>query len=256
MVFNINSKMLEFIIFIIMTIIFFISKFFFPASYSRIVISLYIIAVLSSQFFLNIRQLSTLCKGSSTLGGAALITLLPWTMIGSGIMGGLYLYPGWKQPFSNTFGYGIAKLAGINSVLFKLLKPKPTSDTKLKKTLDDIYTNPSLFINQITPDNFNDFIKNGVGQRDSMFVSGAANMPAIHQFYNIIRVKDLVSEFMWYALGGLLVTTISYNNIVNSTCNNSVKEMKKRHNQYEADIKDKAKQVAAAPPKRIYKTYD
>ena len=139
------------------------------------------------------------------------------------------MFPSWKRPFSNTFGYGLSKLAGVNSILFKILKSPVSGDNKLKKTLHNIYSNPSLFINQITPENFDDFVKNSA----FMFVPGAARMPEMDKFRSIIRMKDMVSEFVWYMLSGILVTTVSYNSIVNSTCNNSVQEIKKRHNEYE-----------------------
>ena len=89
-----------------------------------------------------------------------------------------------------------------------------------------------------------------------MFVPNATRMPEMKQFRKIIELKDLVSEFVWYTLTGILVTTVSYNTIVNSSCNNSVKEMKKRHDEYETDVKQSQQKKANAPPQKVYKIYD
>jgi len=47
-----------------------------------------------------------------------------------------------------------------------------------------------------------------------------------------VKMKDEIAEFIWYALSGVLTTSISYNAILNSGCTNSVAEMEKRHEVY------------------------
>jgi hypothetical protein len=61
---------------------------------------------------------------------------------------------------------------------------------------------------------------------------------------------------MWYLLSGLLVTTVSYNAIANGSCSQSLSEMKKRHAEYERDIKKIEKKKKEEPPERIYKIHD
>ena len=245
--------MLELIIFIVASIIYFAARYFIDPSYSRLLLGVYVTVVLISQFYFNVALLSDMCSGnSSNLKMAVLVTLIPWIVLGGGVTLGLLVFPGWKQPFSNTFGYIVAKIAGVNSLLFALLKSPTTGGIKLKKTLHDIYSNPSLFINQITPSNFDDFVK----ASQFMFVPNATRLPEMAQFRKIITLKDLVSEFVWYTLTGILVTTVSYNTIVNSTCNSSVKEMKERHDEYELEVNKQQKKQANAPPERIYKIYD
>ena len=73
---------------------------------------------------------------------------------------------------------------------------------------------------------------------------------------DMVRLKDIVSEFIWYMLTGGLVTSVGYNYIVNSSCSLSATEMKKRHDEYVADeqkIKD-AKDSGETPDQRIYST--
>jgi len=245
--------MLQLIVFIIASIIYFAARYFLDPSYFRLLIGVYVTVVLLTQFYFNTTLLSTMCGGNtSNLKMAIMVTLIPWIIIGGGVTLGLLMFSGWKQPFSNTFGYLVAKLAGVNSLLYTILKNPTSGGAKLKKTLHDIYSNPALFINQITPANFDDFVRSS----HFMFVSNATRMPEMRQFRRIIMLKDLVSEFVWYVLTGVLVTTVSYNTIVNSTCNSSVKEMKKRHNEYEVEVAEKQKEEAKAPPKKVYKIYD
>jgi hypothetical protein len=76
----------------------------------------------------------------------------------------------------------------------------------------------------------------------SLFRSGVENNKQLKEsLYNVIVLKDVVAEFMWYILGGLLVSSISYNYIITSDCNISQKEMQKRHDEYEKDMREEAK---------------
>jgi len=43
----------------------------------------------------------------------------------------------------------------------------------------------------------------------------------------MVILKDTVSEYIWYILTGGLVTSVSYNYMVNSECVKSVKELEK-----------------------------
>lgn len=241
--------MLELLIFTLATIIYFAGRYYITKpSYVRLMIGAYIAITFMSQFFFNITHLSKLCVGASNFGKAVLVTVIPYILIFGTIITVLMMFPGWKQPFSNTFGYGVAKIMGVNSILFKLLKSASVGDTNTKKMLHNIYTNPALFINEITPTNFDDFVKSS----NFLFVPGASSKPEMQQLKNIIRLKDIVSEFVWYILSGMLVSTVSYNTIVNSGCTNSVKEMKKRHDEYEEEVTQKAEAAKSTPPPRVY----
>ena len=64
------------------------------------------------------------------------------------------LMPGWKAPFSNTLGYLIVWLSGVNNSFYKILK----QDNNENKLLQMVYKDPSIMINEITPENFDLFI--------------------------------------------------------------------------------------------------
>ena len=120
-------------------------------------------------------------------------TLFPWIFIFGSLFVLLMIFPGWKSPFSNTFGYLLAKISGIQSLFNKMLVPESSN-----KTIAQVYEDNSLIINEVTPSNFNDFwlnfSKNG-------FFNKEANKFK-NQLYNLVNLKDIVSETIWYLLTG------------------------------------------------------
>ena len=57
-------------------------------------------------------------------------------------------------------------------------------------------------------------------------------------------MKHTISEFIWNLLTGFLVTSVSYNYIINMGCKKSVKDMEKRYNSYNVAQKLKSSQTA------------
>ena len=146
--------MLELLIFTILTIVFFIGRYFFTTpSFVRIMWGTYILLVLTNAMVFNYTLLSKSCEGNVNFVPSFKYCppLASYFWINPGSLGRLSCM---ENAFSNTFGYLATKVGGIDNVLFKLLKsPTPSSGT-LQKTLNNIYSNPALFINEITPENF------------------------------------------------------------------------------------------------------
>ena len=68
----------------------------------------------------------------------------------------------------------------------------------------------------------------------------------------LLHIWDNVSEYIWYMLTGTLVTSVSYNYVVNKGCSQSVKEMKKRRKAYEKRLEEK--QAASKVEPKVYTT--
>ena len=71
-------------------------------------------------------------------------------------------------------------------------------------------------------------------------------------------MKDTVAEFIWFALTGTLVCSMSYNYIQNMGCFRSVEEMKQTHDDYinkENEIKDEDKNNDGNP-QTVYTTFE
>jgi len=168
----------------------------------------------------------------------------------------LMVFPGWLIPFSNTFGYGVTKLLGINNLLNTIFKPK-ISKTDIKDTnielmaeaLEHIYTDRSLLVNEISQNNFDNFWSN-MSPLFKPNVKGDSILK--NKLLGFIRLKDIVAEYIWFMLTGTLVTSVGYNYIVNSGCSQDVKEMQKRHKDYETQETAKLQEQINADPPRVY----
>jgi len=75
------------------------------------------------------------------------------------------------------------------------------------------------------------------------------------QLEQYIKMKTIISEFIWFALTGMLVTSISYNNMVNSGCTQSAEEMQKRHDEYVENEK-KIQDTQGQKEQIVYKSYE
>lgn len=151
----------------------------------------------------------------------------------------LTIFPGWIEPFSNTFGYGITKLVGLHDLMKRLLVAPNFSaspDKKIINAVNNIYNDPSIFINQFNYANNDDFNRtwnNSYANGNGIFVKNAKNAPVppsptnpnpssgsplYEEFRDMVKLKDIVGTFIWYILVGVIVTSKSYNYIISQPC--------------------------------------
>lgn len=276
-----DSATLSLVLFIVFTLIYFIYRYFaYNSEHLKLVAGIYILSVIASQFSINISATKEMC-GEANYGNAFLYTLIPWVIIFGMLNVVLFMFPGWKSPFANTFGYLLAKAAGVKSLLLDHIlkekfkdgklpqakavpvaqavpiketkvggRPGATSNEAITNSLEHIYSDPSALINEVTPETFDTFWT----RMKPLFRKGADNYR--NQFKKLVNLKDLVSEFVWYLLTGVLVCSMSYNSILNQGCNMSVKEMQKRHNEYEDNVKKFQEEAKEKGPSRVYYTRD
>jgi hypothetical protein len=191
------------------------------------------------------------------------------------------IFPGWLTPFSNTIGYAITKIMGVGDVFGQILQDDSTEDLPedTRKTLARIYSDKSLMINEIpsTVSGFAEFWRrlSPLMSKDAPPLTTEAKVieelqyretkeghegPPIvqslaYQLFSYIRIKNLISEYIWYILTGALVTSVGYNYIINTGCDQSASEMQKRHEEYMDEESDIAKK-RATKKERIYKVTD
>jgi hypothetical protein len=171
---------------------------------------MFLMLVLILMYFINMSILQTKCNSSSSTVFSA--TLFPWIFIFGGMMLVLNYFHEWKKPFSNTFGYLIAKIFNGNQHLKDVLSQDAP--------LDKIYSDPSLLINQFTTLNF---------QTKLQEYNIQSTPDKIAAFYNTIKLKEHVSEWIWYILTASMVITTSYTMIMNSPCTKSVDDYVTSH---------------------------
>lgn len=210
----------------------------------------YICLLIIGIFYSNLAMTKQMC-GTPQTGTAILVTTIPWAVV-FGIMSMMLLvFPGWLSPFSNTIGYLFAKLAGVGTLMDKIIAPKSvTTDTAgttkaAAEALEQIYSDKALIVNQLTEENFGGFWA-------KMSAAGLFNKGADaykDALMKIVRLKNVVAELVWALLSGGLAISISNSYIQGTACQKSAKEMMQRHNQFETESAEKASSVKAP---RIY----
>lgn len=217
---------------------------------SKIYGGIYILLLIVGEFIINLNLTNSMC-GTNQYGTAVFITLFPWLFIFGILYVVLSMFPGWLSPFSNTFGYAIAKLFGLTNFFNDILKKKldlgKDSDAA-GEALEHIYSDKSLLINEITQSNIGRFWSN----MKSIFKPESYTDANKEILLSFVRMKDTVSEYIWFMLTGTLVTSVSYNYVVNKGCSQSVKEMKKRRKAYNENLQKKKAEEAVKP--KVYST--
>jgi len=245
--------------FFIITSIFFTIKYYIGddkaegSSKKNVFMGIYILLIIIGEYFINLSLTNAMC-GVNQWSTAMLVTIVPWVIIFGLLNLMLIVFPGWLSPLSNTFGYGIARLAGLNGLMNQIIQPdvdasasKQTKD--MQEALAHIYSDKSLLVNEITQDNFDHFWQ----KMSVVFQKGVVNNKELKEkLRNMVRLKDLVAQYIWYMLTGVLVTSVGYNYTVNVGCQQSVQEMQKRHDQYEENIAKEHEDKTNAKPQRVY----
>ena len=154
--------------FTVVTIGAFILKYFMAKSYASknqsvlgiVITVVYLAIIFAIQLYVNYQNAKEKCGGTPQLVPSINYTVVPNLFIFGTLLLVLLLMPGWKAPFSNTIGYLIVWISGVNNSFFKILK----QDNNQNKLLQMVYKDPSIMINEITPENFDLFIARMAGK--------------------------------------------------------------------------------------------
>ena len=167
------------------------------------------------------------------------------------------MMPGWLTPFSNTFGYSAALMSGLDETLKKIFIDKNVDATKkdnnpLHEAISHIYSDKSLLINEVTSENFNEFWDNMSGVFKPAVTADKSHVLK-NKLLSLIGLKESVAKLIWYILVGMLVTSISYNSLIDSTCVVGYTTAKRRdEREYDSELAA-AQAKASQPTKREYK---
>jgi hypothetical protein len=184
--------------------------------------SLFLIIIVLFMYFINVGIMQTKCGSAS--GSVIQATLVPWLCMFLPMMVALHFFPTWKNPFSNTVGYMIARIAGGTNALLALLKQG--SEVKLHY----VYNDPSLLLNQFTPANFEVVLDS---YKDDMDYTEEKKQA----FLRIVQLKDTISEWIWYLLTASVVISTSYSMMMQGECTKSADEYVLSHQVAMAETK-------------------
>jgi hypothetical protein len=116
--------------------------------------------IIIGSYFLNTAISKAICNSQSIQWSTILVaTLLPWLVIFFSLYIVLKIFPGWITPFSNTIGYLVISILGVEKTLTDILTDD-SQEPDLRKAIANIKQNKSNFINQMDIDttNFIEFI--------------------------------------------------------------------------------------------------
>ena len=224
----------------------------------------YILFIIIGQYFINLNLSYAMC-GVYQWQNVLTITIIPWLLIFGVLQLFLSMFTGWLSPFSNTFGYLVTKLMGLPELMKNNILSGPIEgDETATRALLNVTSDQSLLINQMYPDPVITDGKDPITKRPikirpifdatwnklekskifKTITTPSDKIDIKDKLYHFVEMKHTISEFIWNLLTGFLVTSVSYNYIINMGCKKSVKDMENRYNSYNASQKIKASQAS------------
>ena len=152
--------------------------------------------------------------GKPIIGKSVMSTLIPNFFYMGSILALLYMFPGFKAPFSNTFGY-IVISPFIRSVINDLLL---SNKDKSKGLLKKLYQDESVLVNLLTPDEdgFQRRLEN-LTNSTKLLDNKWKGTDAERDLWNLVVIKDSVAEFIWLVLGLAITISTTYNSITTTS---------------------------------------
>jgi hypothetical protein len=212
----------------------------------------------------NASIITSTCGGSisENIGSAGIFTFLPWILIFGVLVLVLTIYPGFKSAFSDVIGYYYVS-SSANKILTDLLIDKdiqskldsdatmtPDKKVAMQSAADAIIKicgNTSILINQIVPNNFNNYW--GILKplmKEQYQTDGPAADSMKSKLFELVVTRDDVGEAMWYMYTGILLTSIVQLKISTKGCASNPKTMEQNYQKFvEQEQQAKAAQEQA-----------
>jgi len=248
-----DSALLSILVFLVITLLYFV---FSPGGGeegdggggSRTMLLLYFLIVCVSQFFIQSMYLVSKCGGNigTNFLSAFLLTLIPWGLLFGAVLAMLQIYPNLKSLFANVVGYFVIS-SRARSTLTELLTASSEIETSIQQTTDPtqraqlrtssealyhLFGNPSLFINAMTPQNFE---KMWVVLQPMMRTDLTPEKTATLQteLRKQVILKDRIGEIMWYIYTGIFLSSLVSFKITQVGCPKGVKELQESQRAYQ-----------------------
>ena len=197
-----------------------------------IFILIYILLLIIGMYFLNLNIAKSICQNDTAqYSNVFFATILPWIIVFGILYFILEIFTGWVRPFSNTIGYVVVSLLGVEDIIVRLLNKEQKDNDSITKALGQIEQNKSKFINEFEPDKsqFKEFIEKlqTEGLTKTTFLTGNKISPDELELFKLVNIKHIIGKLMWYILAGTVISSISYNYIINIKCTQTLKDVEK-----------------------------
>jgi len=197
------------------------------SSSNNIYIFIYVLLIFGGMFYINTLIYKGICSNNSINFFEILSsTLLPLVLIFGVLYFILELFDGWIRPFSNTIGYGITYIMGINDYHDRIYKDQIED---MKQIILNINNNKSKFINELSKksEDFNKYLE-ALLENDIIKPYKDENdtySDDILNLYKLVNIKYIIGKLCWYLLVGTIMVSISYNYIINLECQSSISNL-------------------------------
>ena len=211
-------------VFLVLTVIYFILKFFLidngggkKTGLAIVLKLIYFLSVIGSQIGINLYNTNVHCREQKP-GLAISYTIISNLLVLGVLFVIMIFYPGWKAPFSNTLGYIFVRNSA-RPLIDAILGDNPNTESpELNKILNEIRwetgnNKRDFLINQLTPSTFDNVIerfvsveKNKMGGSKKYKQNGGAKEYEKKKLKKLITIKDNIAEALWYLLGGVMVS--------------------------------------------------
>jgi hypothetical protein len=214
---------------------------------------IYFLLIISAQYAINSGVLITKCGGDvgKNMVNALFLTFIPWVFIFGCVIAILLIFPGFKSAFSNVIGYFVVANSA-NKILTELLRNTATdnaidSDETIKsedekkeyasaaEAILKLCGNTGILINQISPDNFNDYWKMLHPLMKPDYQSEGSADVLQQNLLDLVNMRDKIGESLWYIYTAVLIISIVSMNITLIGCTKDPETMKLEHDKYVAN---------------------
>ena len=189
--------------------------------------------IILGSFYINVQTLQNLCGKDDEgnvdenyeppLYNIIVITFLPWLVVFGSIFFLLELFPSWIRPFSNTIGYLFISFLGADKIIKEVLKKPEGKDEKIITAIRFLNKNTTMFINELSDDNEN-FNKEISELQNSNIINKLSDNNK-SELLKLIKIKHMIGKGMWYILSGTVISSISYNILLDMDCTKSLSQM-------------------------------
>lgn len=168
---------------------------------------IFIIIVITTQITLYTMVSQAQHNGKKNIIASVLFAVITNVLYIGSIMILLFLLPGFREPFSNTFGYLIVYLFGVKYAMNRLLLSSDEGGDIVKR----VYQNPSVLINLITTKNFNKVMDKLQKGNPPIIDPDPADLKKL---FKLVALKDMIGEWIWIMLAGALAISTGYNMMI------------------------------------------
>ena len=204
----------------------------------NILLGIYFIAAFFIQYYFNAQATKLICKKTQT-AAAFMMTAIPNILI---LLSYLISFLDGRRLFQIPLVMPLLGWGGVRKVFLKMMETVKGGN----KLNQEVYDDPALMINQITPKNFQTFM----GEMTKNKIIGVGAEKYFRKLYKLVTLKDCISELIWYLMVGCLVVSVSYNALLDIPCNKNTDVMMAEH----IDWARGQNTSSPSPPPKIYYT--